>query len=182
MVFLFAGIFMILIIQRLGELQLAKKNEKWMKARGAKEVGQDHYKYIVWLHISFLLAVGIETVLRGFSLSMIWIVMLGIFVFAQLLRFWTIRSLGKFWNTKIIVLPEANVVQKGPYRFMKHPNYVIVALEIISLPLIFSSYITAAVFTLLNAFLLLRIRIPIEEKALKDVTDYQVVFSNVKGD
>lgn len=182
MVFLFAGIFIILIIQRLGELQLAKKNERWMKARGAKEVGQDHYKYIVWLHISFLLAVGIETTLRGFSLSMIWMVMLGIFVLAQILRIWTIRSLGRFWNTKIIVLPEANVVQKGPYRFMKHPNYVIVALEIMSLPLIFSSYITAAVFTLLNALLLLKVRIPIEEKALKDVTDYQVIFSNVKGD
>ncbi|WP_226657333.1 isoprenylcysteine carboxyl methyltransferase family protein [Pseudalkalibacillus hwajinpoensis] len=179
---LFAGIFSILVIQRLGELHLAKKNERWMKARGAKEVGQDHYKYIVWLHISFLLAVGIETMIRGFSLSMIWMMMLGIFVFAQVLRFWTIRSLGRFWNTKIIVLPEANVIQKGPYRFMKHPNYVIVALEIMSLPLIFSSYITAAVFTLLNAFLLLKVRIPVEEKALRDVTDYQIVFSNVKED
>lgn len=179
---LFAGVFGILIIQRLGELMLAKSNERWMKERGAKEVGQNHYKYIVMLHISFLLAVGIETILRGFSLSIIWTVMLGIFVLAQVLRFWTIKSLGRFWNTKIIVLPEANVVKEGPYRYMKHPNYVIVALEIISLPLIFSSYITAVVFTLLNAILLLKVRIPIEEKALKDVTNYRAVFSNVNED
>ena len=179
---LFAGIFSILVIQRLGELMLAKSNERWMKERGAKELGQNHYKYIVMLHISFLLAVGIETILRGFSLSIIWTIMLGIFVLAQFLRFWTIKSLGRFWNTKIIVLPDANVVNKGPYRYIKHPNYVIVALEIISLPLIFSSYITAIVFTLLNGILLLKVRIPIEEKALKDVTDYRVVFSNVNED
>ncbi|MFP3360072.1 isoprenylcysteine carboxylmethyltransferase family protein, partial [Planococcus sp. SIMBA_143] len=91
----------------------------------------------------------------------IWTIMLGIFVLAQFLRFWTIKSLGRFWNTKIIVLPDANVVKKGPYRYIKHPNYVIVALEIISLPLIFSSYITAIVFTLLNGILLLKVRIPI---------------------
>lgn len=179
---LFGGIFSLLVIQRLGELLLAKRNERWMKERGAQEIGQDHYKYIVLLHISFLLAVSVETALRGFSLSIFWTVMLGIFVLAQFLRFWTIKSLGRFWNTKIIVLPDANVVKKGPYRYLKHPNYMIVVLEILSLPLIFSSYITAIVFTLLNGFLLLKVRIPIEEKALKDVTDYRLVFSNVNED
>ncbi|TKD69899.1 isoprenylcysteine carboxyl methyltransferase family protein [Pseudalkalibacillus hwajinpoensis] len=177
MVVLFTAVFVLLIVQRVGELILARKNEKWMKDRGAIECGEDHYKYIVMLHIGFLLAVAVETALRGFTLSLIWTVMLGIFLLAQLLRVWTIRSLGKFWNTKIIVLPKASVVAKGPYRFLRHPNYVIVALEILSLPLIFSSYWTAIVFTFLNAGLLLKVRIPAEEKALKEVTNYTDVFT-----
>lgn len=177
MVVLFTVVFIFLIGQRVGELILARKNEKWMKERGAIESGEDHYKYIVMLHIGFLIAVAVETVLRGFTLSFIWAVMLGVFLVAQMLRIWTIRSLGKFWNTKIIVLPKANVVAKGPYRYIRHPNYVIVALEILTLPLIFSSYWTAIVFTLLNAGLLLKVRIPAEEKALNEVTNYTEVFT-----
>ncbi|MGA9290590.1 MAG: isoprenylcysteine carboxylmethyltransferase family protein [Anaerobacillus sp.] len=176
MAVLFTVVFFFLVVQRIAELRLARKNEKWMKDRGGIEKGNEHYKYIVMLHVAFLVAVATETAIRGFTLSMIWIYMLGVFLLAQLLRVWTIRSLGRFWNTKIIVLPEAEVVAKGPYRFIRHPNYFIVALEIVTLPLIFSSYLTAILFTILNAALLLRIRIPAEEQALKEATNYSAVF------
>lgn len=177
---IFTGVFILLVFQRLIEVYIAKKNEKWMKEQGAREVGRNHYKYIVMLHVFFLFAVAVEAILRGFTLSFIWSVMLFVFLLAQGLRVWTISSLGRFWNTKIIVLQDADVVRKGPYRFLKHPNYVIVALEILSLPLIFSSYFTAIVFTVLNAVLLLRVRIPAEEKALKESTNYLVMFPNAE--
>ncbi len=176
MVVLFTIVFLLLVVQRIAELRLARKNEKWMKDRGGIEKGMEHYKYIVILHVSFLLAVAVETAMRGFTLSMIWMYMLGLFLLAQLLRVWTIKSLGRFWNTKIIVLPKAKVVAKGPYRFIRHPNYFIVAIEIVTLPLIFSSYLTSILFTILNAALLLKVRIPVEEEALKETTNYTSVF------
>lgn len=84
----------------------------------------------------------------------------------QLLRGWILYSLGQYWNTKILVLPGSRMVKKGPYRWIKHPNYLVVALELILLPLMFGAYLTAAIFTLINATLLLKVRIPAEEKAL----------------
>lgn len=174
---IFTVFFLLVVGQRIAELFVAKRNEKWMKENGAFEAGKDHYKYIVALHVAFLLAVFIEGAIRGFSLSSIWVIMLILFLAAQIFRVWTIKSLGRFWNTKIIVLPDANVVSKGPYKFIRHPNYFIVAIEIIALPLIFSSYFTALLFTLLNAFLLLKIRIPAEEYALRKATNYSQSFS-----
>ncbi|MCA0985839.1 isoprenylcysteine carboxyl methyltransferase family protein [Guptibacillus algicola] len=173
----FTAFFLLVVFQRLAELVVARKNEKWMKDNGAFEAGQEHYKFIVFLHVAFLAAVFVEGAIRGFTLSSIWVVMLAIFLVAQIFRVWTMKSLGKFWNTKIIVLPEANVVSSGPYRFIRHPNYVIVAVEIIAFPLIFSSYLTALLFTLLNAFLILKIRIPAEEYALSKATNYRDSFS-----
>ncbi|WP_347549798.1 isoprenylcysteine carboxylmethyltransferase family protein [Pseudalkalibacillus hwajinpoensis] len=181
MILLCTMAFILLIVQRLGEMLIAKRNERWMKDRGGIEFGKNQYIYIVMLHVAFLLALAIETVLRSFTLSWFWTVMLTVFLIAQLLRVWTIRSLGRYWNTKIIVLPDADVVAKGPYRYIRHPNYIIVALEIVSLPLIFSSYLTAIVFTILNAVLLLKFRIPAEEKALTEVTNYADVFTDPKS-
>ena len=93
----------------------------------------------------------------------------------QALRIWCIRSLGTFWNTKILILPDAQVVRKGPYVYMRHPNYAVVCLEILLLPLMFQAYFTAFCFTLLN-ITMLSVRIPIEEKALRDATNYNRVF------
>nr|WP_270180574.1 isoprenylcysteine carboxylmethyltransferase family protein [Alkalihalobacillus sp. CinArs1] len=168
----FTVFFLLIVGQRLAELMVAKRNERWMKDKGAFEAGKEHYKFIVMLHVAFLAAFFVEGAIRGFQLSSVWTVMLTIFIITQLLRVWTIKSLGRFWNTKIIVLPDANVVTKGPYKFIRHPNYLIVVIEIIALPLIFSSYITALLFTVLNAFLLLKIRIPAEEIALRKATDF----------
>jgi methyltransferase len=98
-----------------------------------------------------------------------------VFVCAQLIRVWAISSLGTFWNTKIIVLPNVEVVRKGPYRFIKHPNYLVVSIELLVVPLMFGAYVTACLFTLLNV-IMLSIRIPAEEKALRELTEYEGSF------
>ena len=166
----------IVIIQRLAELGIAKNNEKRMKAEGAYEVGTRHYPIIVLLHTAFFVSLLVEVVVRQPSLSPIWGILLTIFLLTQVLRVWCLSSLGKFWNTKIIILPGADVVMKGPYRFIRHPNYVIVATEILVLPLLFGAYFTAILFTVLNAWMM-SVRIPQEEKALKDATNYKEKFS-----
>ncbi|MDQ0245335.1 methyltransferase [Bacillus fengqiuensis] len=160
-----------IIIQRLLELAVAKRNEKWMREQGAVEIGQSHYKWIVLVHLLFFISLITEVSWMEKRLSSFWVLLAIIFVLTQLGRVWVISSLGRFWNTKILVLPEADVVVKGPYKFLKHPNYVIVALEFLIVPLLFEAYATMALFSLLN-ILVLSVRIPIEEKALSAFTNY----------
>lgn len=161
-------------IQRLLELAVAKRNEKWMREQGAVEVGQSHYKYIVFVHLLFFISLITEVLWMEKTLSSFWVLLAVIFMLAQLGRIWVITSLGKFWNTKILVLPKADVVLKGPYKFLKHPNYVIVALEFLVIPLLFEAYMTMVVFSVLN-ILVLTVRIPAEEKALSAFTNYHEV-------
>lgn len=173
---LFTIVFLIVIVQRLIELLIARRNEKWMLEQGAYEVGAAHYPFMVAMHAAFFVSLLVEVIVFARPASPIWIVLLTLFITAQCLRVWCLSSLGKFWNTKIIILPNANVVAKGPYQFIRHPNYVIVTAELLILPLLFSAYITAIVFTLLNIWML-SVRIPLEEKALKGATNYCDQFS-----
>ncbi|MCA1321179.1 hypothetical protein LC085_14755 [Bacillus tianshenii] len=169
MFFLF---YLFVICQRLVELKIAKRNEHLMKKKGAVEFGQGHYGYMVLLHIAFLLALLIEVLFLSKEVSPFWPLLISLFIGTQVMRVWAIASLGMFWNTKIIILPHADVVKKGPYRFLRHPNYLVVSLEIIIIPLLFQAYITAFIFTILNAWML-SVRIPMEEKALNNTTsDY----------
>jgi methyltransferase len=168
-----------MILQRIAELVLAKRNEKWMKSIGGIELGQSHYRYIVLMHVLFFVSLIAEFTLMQKQLSSASGVLLILFLLTQLGRVWVISSLGRYWNTKIIILPQAKVVKKGPYRFLKHPNYVIVSLEFIIIPLLFQAYITAVLFSFLN-ILILSYRIPAEEKALADQTEYGEVFSKQK--
>ncbi|OEF96680.1 isoprenylcysteine carboxyl methyltransferase family protein [Desulfuribacillus alkaliarsenatis] len=161
------GLLIVVILQRIGELQIAARNEQWMREQGAVEHGKEHYKYIVMMHVLFFVSLLTEVIASGAELATWWWIPFVLFMLAQALRFWTIRSLGQYWNTKILVIPNAERVNRGPYRFIRHPNYLIVALEIIAIPLIFQAFITAAVFTVLNAWILLYVRIPAEEKALR---------------
>lgn len=177
MSFLMLSIF--LVIQRLSELVIANRNEAWMKAKGAYEVGEDHYKYLVILHVLFFLSFFSEVYLTNIQSSSLFTMIFIFFVLTQLLRVWVILSLGRYWNTKVLILPNETIIKKGPYKFMRHPNYVVVALELVLIPLLFNAYITALVFTLLN-ILILSIRIPIEEKALQEGTNYHDLFSNTK--
>ncbi|UCZ55221.1 hypothetical protein LGQ02_03065 [Bacillus shivajii] len=163
---MFWFLLLLIIFQRGIELVLAKKNEQWMKERGAKEFGEQHYKWIVLLHLSFFISLTVEVFYKGAELISWWPFVLSIFLVAQIGRVWVLTSLGKYWNTKIIVLPGEEKVRKGPYQWIRHPNYVIVAIELVSLPLLFQAYITAVVFTILNACILLLVRIPKEEEAL----------------
>jgi methyltransferase len=174
---IFYLVLAIIIIQRLAELRIARSNELWMKSKGALEFGQKHYKLMVMMHTLFFVALLAEVIVLKRGLSPYWPALLILFLVTQGVRVWALSSLGRFWNTKIIVLPNANIVRKGPYRFIKHPNYVIVTIELIVIPLLFQAYITAGVFTLLNAAMLY-IRIPAEEKALKQLTEYDTTFKD----
>ena len=164
-------------LQRIIELYIARGNEKWMKQQGAIEFGQGHYKYMVLLHFCFFIFLSAETLLLKRGISPIWPVFLSLFCAAQAIRIWVIASLGKYWNTKIIILAQTRVVKKGPYQFIKHPNYLVVALELLVVPLLFNSYYTAILFTFLN-ILMLKVRIPMEEHALKTLTEYEEGFQD----
>lgn len=173
---LFFILFVLIVIsQRIIEVIIARKNEKKMLAAGAYEVGSSHYPFMITLHVSFFLCLITEVLLleRTISPAFLWLFLL--FLLVQALRVWCLASLGPFWNTKIIILPGANVVKKGPYLFFRHPNYLVVCIEILLLPLMFQAYITAICFTLLN-FAMLTVRIPIEEKALIEATNYSKEF------
>lgn len=157
------------VLQRLLEVLYARSNEIAMRRQGAIEVGAGHYKWIVLLHILFFLSLVLEVWTMEWGFGSGWQVFLIIFAIAQILRVWALASLGRFWNTKILILPGAEKVKKGPYRWLPHPNYIVVALEIAALPLIFGAWRTALIFSILNALLLLLVRIPAEEKALQQL-------------
>ncbi len=164
---LFYFIFAVVVIQRLVELIISKQNEKWLLAHRAVEYGASHYKYIVIMHTCFFLSLITEFNLsdRGKELNILNYSFLVFFILLQFGRIWVLASLGKFWNTKIFRIKGVELVKKGPYKFFKHPNYIIVILEILILPLIFNLYYTAIIFTVLNA-LMLSVRIKEENKAL----------------
>ncbi|MGH7901207.1 MAG: isoprenylcysteine carboxyl methyltransferase family protein [Thermodesulfobacteriota bacterium] len=153
-------------MQRLVELILAKRNENKLKAKGALEFDRNGYRVIVAMHFAFFLCLVIEKVTLQRGLSKFWVAFLILFFIAQFLRYWAITTLGINWNTKVLVLPSHEITTKGPYRYLRHPNYIAVIIEIASIPLIFSCYITALVFSILN-LVLLRRRIKIEESVLK---------------
>ena len=150
MVFILFISFVILL--RIGELVLSKSNEKWLLRNGAVEYGQKHYPFIVALHALFIISVIFEYSRQPnptYSLFFI------IFYFVLLaFKAWVILSLGKFWNTRIYHVPNIPLIKKGPYRYFKHPNYLIVIAEIAVIPLIFNLYYTAITFSLLNAIML----------------------------
>ncbi|MEM7008125.1 MAG: isoprenylcysteine carboxylmethyltransferase family protein [Thermodesulfobacteriota bacterium] len=158
----------ILVLQRISELFLAKRNENFVKQRGAVEYDAKGYKVIVLMHIAFFVSLIAEYIFLQTSLSPYWPALLVIFIFTQILRYWAISSLGQYWNTKILVIPGSQAIASGPYKYIKHPNYLAVIIEIAVIPLIFSCYITASIFTVLN-LILLRRRINIEESALSQL-------------
>ncbi|MFY4776041.1 isoprenylcysteine carboxyl methyltransferase family protein [Metabacillus sp. RGM 3146] len=155
----------LLIVQRVSEAAVAKNNEKIMKKQGAKEYGKVHYPFIVGMHVLFFFSFLAEVLFLERDLSPVWYLILPFILMAQLLRYWALASLGTCWNTKILMLPNLKVVTKGPYKYIRHPNYLVVAMEFVLLPLLFQAYFTAILFSILNACLM-GIRIPEEEAAL----------------
>ncbi len=154
-------------VERLAELIVATRNLAWSRARGGVEYGAGHYVPMVLLHTALLVGCVVEVWTRQprFIAALGW-TMVGFVVLAQALRWWCINTLGYQWNTRIIVVPDAARVRAGPYRIFAHPNYVAVVVEGIALPLVYSAWITAVVFTVLNA-VLLYVRIRAEEAALE---------------
>ena len=155
------GIILLLVtLQRVGELWLSVRNTRRLLAQGAREHGRGHYPLIIAVHISWLGVLWWLAPLR--PVEPFW---LAIFVLLQLARIWVMATLGRRWTTRIIVVPDAPLVRSGPYRFLNHPNYWVVAGEIAALPLVFGLWGVALVFSLLNAAVL-SIRIRQENHAL----------------
>ena len=162
----YALLIAVVACERLAELVIARRNLAWSLERGGVEVGAGHYPVMVVLHTGFLLGCLAEVFLldRPFLPALGWS-MLAIVVAAQVLRWWCITTLGPRWNTRVVVIPGAPRINGGPYRLFSHPNYVAVVAEGIALPLVHTAWITALVFTVLNAALLTR-RITTENAAL----------------
>jgi methyltransferase len=148
-------------VQRLAELALAHHNTKRLLAMGAREVGAAHYPLFILLHASWLAAIALAV---PWDRAPNWW-LLGVFVMLQALRVWVIATLGPYWTTRIITLDEAPVVRRGPYKYLRHPNYWIVTAEIAVLPLVFGAWAIALVWSVLNA-VLLHHRIRVEDRAL----------------
>ena len=160
-------------VERLIELVVSRRNAALAFAKGGREYGQAHFPWMVALHTGLLLACVAEVLLanRPFIPLVGW-PMIAIALACQGARYWIISSLGSQWNTRVIVVPGAKrVTDRGPYRlsWLRHPNYVVVVVEGIALPLVHTAWVTAIAFTVLNAVLLLRFRLPVENRALKEL-------------
>jgi methyltransferase len=152
--------------ERLVELVVSRRHLAWALSHGGREYGFGHYPFMVVLHLGLLVACLAEAAHRPFIPALGWS-MLVVVVLAQVLRWWCITTLGPRWSTRIIVIPGLPLVDHGPYRWLRHPNYVAVVLEGLALPLVHTAWITAGVFTLANAGLL-RVRISAENAALAE--------------
>jgi methyltransferase len=167
---LFTALVVAVGLERLAELVVSKRNAAWAFARGGVEHGKGHYPAMVLLHTGLLAGAVAEVWLldRPFIPALGWS-MLALVLASQALRWWCIGSLGRQWNTRVIVVPGLSLVTRGPYRFVRHPNYVAVVVEGAALPLVHSAWLTAAAFTALNA-VLLTVRIRVEDNALRGET------------
>jgi methyltransferase len=151
-------------VQRLGELVYARANTRWLLAHGGREAGAGHYPFMVAMHAAWLIGLWGLVLWRQPAVNYLW---LGVFVVCQLLRVWVLATLGRRWTTRIIVVPGETLVAKGPYRFIPHPNYAVVVVEIAAVPLTLGFVWFAALFSVLNA-LMLWVRIREERAALDD--------------
>jgi methyltransferase len=156
--------------QRLGELWLCRRNRLRLLARGGREVRHDTYRTMVALHALFLAFLGVESYpWRAPADTRTW-TCLAALAAVTALRYWTIASLGEYWNTRVVVVPGTHLVRTGPYRLLRHPNYLVIVLEFLLLPLLMRAPMTLILFSIAN-LAVLRQRIRIEEEALREATD-----------
>ncbi len=162
----YLGFLALLATERLFELWLSRRNAARAFERGGVEIGRQHFKFMASVHTLFLVSCAAEVLLlkRSFPPVVGPLAIVG-GAAAQGLRYWAVRSLGDSWNVRIIVVPGAPPITRGPYRFVRHPNYVAVSLELLCVPIIHGGWLTAAAFGAAN-LVLLRARIPMEEEAL----------------
>ncbi|WP_461008830.1 isoprenylcysteine carboxyl methyltransferase family protein [Streptomyces capparidis] len=153
--------------ERLAELVVARRNARWALARGGREHGAGHYPVMVAVHAGLLAGILVEVhaASRPFLPVLGWTA-LALALAAQVLRWWCVATLGPRWNTRVIVVPGLPLVTGGPYRLLRHPNYLAVAVEGVALPLVHSAWVTAAAFTALNAAVL-AVRLRVENRALR---------------
>ena len=153
-------------LERLAELVVSTRNLAWSRARGGVESGAGHYPAMVVLHTGLLAGCLLEVWLghRPFLPWLGW-PMLAVVLLAQALRWWCIATLGRQWNTRVVIVPGASRVRRGPYRWLPHPNYLAVVAEGLALPLVHTAWLTALAFTVLNGWLL-TVRLRVENRAL----------------
>lgn len=156
----------VLLLQRSVELALSARNSRRLRARGAREFGARHYPLLVAVHVLFPILLALEVIGLGARPPALWPVWFALWSCAQALRYWAVRTLGDRWSTRIWVLPGESLVRSGPYRFLRHPNYVAVIVELVGASLLFGAWRTAIVISALN-LVALTIRIQVEERALR---------------
>lgn len=163
---LYLAFLALIVVERLYELARSGRNERALLARGGREIGRRHHRVMVLFHSAFLLSCAAEVVGLGrpFPGPLGWVALGGAAV-AQVLRYWAATTLGERWTTRVVILPGAPPITGGPYRWVRHPNYSAVILEMACIPLIHGAIVTALVFSVGNALLLL-IRVRAEEAAL----------------
>jgi len=163
---LFTALVLLVGAERVAELVVSRRNAAWSRQRGGVEYGQRHFPFMVALHVGLLVGALVEVWLRepSFVPALGW-PMLVLVLAAQALRWWCISVLGPQWNTRVIVAPGLPLVTRGPYRWLRHPNYVAVVVEGLALPLVHSAWVTAVAFTVLNAAVL-SVRLKVETEAL----------------
>jgi len=175
---LYVGLIGLVVLERVLELVITERNARRLRARGGFEVGRAHFLPMALLHTGLLVAAPLEV----FRLGRPWVPLLGAVMLLLLaatmaLRYWAITSLGDRWTTRVFVVPGEPPIAGGPYRWLRHPNYLAVIVEVAALPLIHGAWWTAIAFSLGNA-LVLRTRIRVEEAALRSHSDYQGVLGD----
>lgn len=170
-------IFGFFLAERGVELALARRNRRIVFGRGGKELHPESYPPLAALHFLFFASLIAESHPWRIPLDPLTVFCLGGIALTQGLRYWCVATLGVFWNTRIIVLPGASAVRRGPYRFFRHSNYFAVVLELALLPLLARAPVTLFLFSFLN-LLILRRRIALEEEALRVYTDYERKLNN----
>jgi methyltransferase len=164
---LFTALVALVGLERVAELVVSTRNARWSLQRGGVEVGRGHYLPMVVLHTGLLVGAVVEVwVRRPAAVPVLAGTMLALVLASQALRWWCIATLRRQWNTRVIVVPGLPLVRRGPYRRVPHPNYVAVVVEGLALPLVHSAWVTAVVFTVLNAALL-TVRVRVESTALR---------------
>ena len=153
-------------VERVAELVLSQRHARWAFAHGGVESGRSHYPWMVLVHVGLLVGCVLETTLGAARpVPELAVPMLVLVLASQALRWWCIATLGRRWNTRVITVPGLPLVRSGPYRYLRHPNYVAVVVEGVALPLVGSAWVTAVLFTVANAFVL-RARLRCEDAAL----------------
>jgi methyltransferase len=155
--------------ERIAELVVSARHLAWARARGGVESGAGHYPAMAAVHTLLLVScvVEVQALDRPFVPWLGWPMLL-VVIGTQALRWWCVRTLGPQWNTRVVVVPGLPLVRRGPYRLLRHPNYVAVVVEVAALPLVHTAWLTALVFSALNAAVL-SVRIPAEQRALASV-------------
>ena len=168
---LYMGVVALMALERLVELTISRRHQRWLMSRGAIEVGAEHYPWMVAQHGLFLVSCVAEVwwLGRPFHRTLA-IAMLVVLVASLALRYWVIATLGRRWTTRVLCLPGEPIITSGPYRYLKHPNYLAVVIEIVALPMMHTAWLTAVGFSVANGLLLTR-RIRVEEEGLRRYSD-----------